>query len=179
MKIITNRLNLTEVAWEDLEEIHQLHSIPEVDEFNTLGLPNDMDETRDKIKPFIEAVNNSPQNKYTWALRLNDTNEFIGLAGISLSNDRFKIGEIFYKLNPKYWGNGYATEVSKKIIEVGFTTFKLHRIVAGAATENVKSIRVLEKCGMIREGVLRKILPIRGEWIDSCFYSIIEDEYQN
>ncbi len=178
MKLTTDRLYLTEITWEDLDEIHQLHSIFEVDEFNTVGIPKDIEETKYKIKPFIEAPDTSPQNKYTWALRLKENNEFIGMAGISLSNDRFKIGEIFYKLNPKHWGKGYATEVSLKMLDTGFKTFQLHRITAGFATNNIRSKRVLEKIGMTKEGVFRKILPIRGEWIDSCIYSIIEDEYK-
>ena len=77
---------------------------------------------------------------------------------------------------PKYWGKGYATEVAKGLIKVGFEEFKLHRVEAGVATDNVPSIRVLEKCGMIREGLRRKILPIRGEWKDNYHYAIIEDD---
>jgi len=177
MKISTDRLTLTEINWDDLEDIHQLHSIFEVDEFNTLGLPKNIEETRQNIKPYVEAKEMNPQTKYTWSIKLTETNEFIGLAGISLSNDKFKIGEIFYKFSPNYWGNGFATEVSRKIIETGFENFKLHRITAGFAVENIKSKRVLEKSGLIEEGVLRKILPIRGQWVDSCIYSIIEDEY--
>ena len=178
MEIITDRLTLTEITWDDLENIHHLHSIFEVDEFNTVGLPKDIEETRQNMKPYVDAKEKNPQAKYKWSIKLVNTNEFIGLAGISLSIDKFKIGEIFYKLLPDFWGNGYATEVSKKIIEIGFEKFKLHRITAGFATENVKSKRVLEKSGMIREGILRKILPIRGNWVDSCIYSIIEDEYR-
>ncbi len=177
MKISTDRLTLTEINWDDLEDIHQLHSIFKVDEFNTVGLPKNIEETRQNIKPYVEAKEKNPQTNYTWSIKLTETNEFIGLAGISLSNDKFKIGEIFYKFSPNFWGNGLATEVSRKIIETGFENFKLHRITAGFAVENVKSKRVLEKSGLAEEGVLRKILPIRGQWVDSCIYSIIEDEY--
>jgi len=176
MKISTYRLILKEITWTDLEDIHHLHSIFEVDEFNTVGLPKDIEETRQNIRPFIEAKEQDPQNKYTWNVKTIDTNKFIGLAGISLSNDKFRMGEFFYKLSPEYWGKGYATEISKKIIGIGFETFKLHRIEAGCAVENVKSVRVLEKSGMTREGINRKILPIRGEWVDGCIYSIIEED---
>ncbi len=178
MKLSTDRLRLTEITWDDLENIHHLHSIFKVDEFNTVGLPKTIEETRQNIKPYVEANEMNPQSKYTWAIRLADTNEFIGLAGISLSNDKFKIGEIFYKLLPDFWGIGYATEVSRKIIATGFENFELHRITAGFAIDNMKSKRVLEKSGMIGEGILRKILPIRGEWVDSYIYSIIEDDYR-
>ncbi len=176
MKILTERLELTEISWPDLENIHNLQSIFEVDEFNTVGIPKDIEETREKIKPFMEAKESAPQTKYTWNIKIKETNEFIGLAGLSLTQDRFKMGEIFYKLAPAYWGKGFATEVALMLVEVGFEKFKLHRIQAGCAVKNSKSVRVLEKSGMKREGIYRKILPIRGEWVDSYIYSIIEDE---
>jgi len=52
--------------------------------------------------------------------------------------------------------------------------FNLHKVEAGVATENHRSIRVLEKAGMTREGLRRKILPIRGEWKDNYHYAIVE-----
>ena len=94
-----------------------------------------------------------------------------------LTADRFKSGEFYYKFYPEFWGNGYATETAKAMINTGFTNLKLHRIEAGVATQNHASIRVLEKCGMKREGLHRKILPIRGEWKDNYHYAIVEDEF--
>jgi ribosomal-protein-alanine N-acetyltransferase len=52
----------------------------------------------------------------------------------------------------------------------------LHKVEAGVATENIRSINVLEKSGMIQEGLRRKILPIRGAWIDNYHYAIVEDD---
>ena len=100
MNILTKRLELTEIEWIDLDNIHRLHSIYEVDEFNTVGLPKNIEETRMNIKPYVDARNNDTQSKYTWNIKINETKEFIGLAGIKLSLDKFKIGEIFYKLSP-------------------------------------------------------------------------------
>jgi ribosomal-protein-alanine N-acetyltransferase len=101
---------------------------------------------------------------------------FIGLAGLTLSNDKFRLGEIYYKLNPIYWEKGYATEVSRALIKSGFEYFHLHKVEAGVAVQNVRSIKVLEKSGMTREGLRRKILPIRGNWIDNYHYAIVEDD---
>ena len=107
---------------------------------------------------------------------MKESGTFVGLAGLSLSYDKFKLGEIYYKLLPDHLGIGYATEVSKALIKSGFEDFKLHKVEAGVATENLKSIRVLEKSGMTREGLRRKILPIRGEWKDNYHYAIVEDD---
>ncbi|MGM0622110.1 MAG: GNAT family N-acetyltransferase [Bacteroidota bacterium] len=176
MEIQTKRLSLIEISWDDLERIHQLHSVPEVDEFNTLGIPENLDETRKNIQTYIDNQKEMPRSRFCWKAILKETNDFIGIAGMTLSNDRFKMGEFYYKLFPKFWGNGFATEMAKALIKFGFEECKLHRIEAGVTTQNLASIRVLEKAGMTREGTRRKILPIRGKWKDNFHYAILEDD---
>jgi RimJ/RimL family protein N-acetyltransferase len=87
------------------------------------------------------------------------------------------MAEFYYKFFPEFWGKGFATETAKALINFGFTKYNLHRIEAGVATKNKASIRVLEKAGMTREGIRRKILPIRGEWKDNFHYAIVEDDF--
>ena len=176
MELESSRLKLIEITWRDLEEIHNLHSIPETDEFNTLGIPKDIEETRRIFRPLIEARIEQPRKTYSWKIILKESDAFIGLAGLTLSNDKFRLGEIYYKLNPLYWGKGYGTETSRTLIKSGFEYFNLHKVEAGVAVENIRSIKVLEKSGMTREGLRRKILPIRGNWIDNYHYAIVEDD---
>ena len=176
MDIETERLVLTETDWIHIEYIHELHLCPEVDEFNTLGIPKDLDETKEVMRLAIEERNNKVRKEISWTIFLRDTNEFIGAAGMHLSADKFKLGEIYYKLLPKFWGQGYATEIAKSMIKFGFEKMHLHKVEAGVQTENVKSIKVLEKAGMTKEGLRRKILPIRGEWKDNYHFAILEDD---
>ncbi|MEQ8688942.1 MAG: GNAT family N-acetyltransferase [Imperialibacter sp.] len=175
----STRLRLAEISLGDLDAIHHLHSFPEVDEFNTLGIPSSIDETKEYLTPLIQAQKVTPRKSYFWKIELLEASAFIGIAGMTLSSDKFKRGEIYYKLLPNYWGKGYATEIGRLLIRVGFNDFNLHRIEAGVATENVKSISVLEKIGMAREGLHRKILPIRGEWKDNYHYAIVEGDLKD
>lgn len=46
MVLYTERLTLKEVTASDLEYVHKLHSLPETDRYNTLGIPGSVDETR-------------------------------------------------------------------------------------------------------------------------------------
>lgn len=175
-KFETERLLMNEITWSDLENIHDLHLIPEVDEFNTLGIPASIEVTRKLIRPLIESKNTESRTAFEWTIRLKDSGRFIGLAGMHLSNDKFRLGEIYYKFYPQFWGNGYATETARRLIKLGFEEFKLHKVEAGVAVGNSKSIKVLEKSGMQLEGLRRKILPIRGEWVDNYHYAIVEDD---
>lgn len=177
MNIQTKRLNLVEITLNDLSDIHAIHSVPEVDEFNTLGIPKNLDETKSVIQPDIDDQKESNRSRYCWKIHFKENNEFIGLAGMFLSNNRFKMCEFYYKFYPKYWGNGFATETAKALINFGFIKHKLHRIEAGVETKNIASVHVLEKSGMTCEGIRRKILPIRGEWKDNFHYAIIDEDF--
>lgn len=172
----TERLFLSEISWDDVDDIHRLHSYPEVDEFNTLGIPKNLEESRKYVRDIIDAQMKIPRKTYIWKIKLKKNSKFIGITGTILSNDIFRLAELFYKFEPVYWGHGYATEVTKRLIRFGFDHLRLHKIEAGVATENIRSVRVLEKAGMTREGLRRKMLPIRGEWKDNYHYAILESD---
>ena len=173
----TNQLILSEISLDDLNDIHRLHSTPKVDEFNTLGIPKNLQETRDFIMVILKDQADQDRKHICWSIRKRPDNVFVGLAGLVLSAKRFKMAEIYFKLFPEHWGKGYATEIARRIFQFAFGDLSLHRIEAGVATGNVRSIRVLEKLGMTREGIRRKILPIRGEWKDNYHYSILIEEF--
>ncbi|MDA3929046.1 MAG: GNAT family protein [Prolixibacteraceae bacterium] len=176
MQLSSQRLNLNEITIDDLLFLHEINSCPEVDEFNTLGIPENRTQTKTHLNKLIDAQSVNPRGSYNWILTEKISNEKIGVVGLNVSNNRFKLGEIYYNIHPKHWGNGFATEVGLCIIKFGFEVLKLHKIEAGVQTQNTKSIKVLEKLGMTREGLRRKILPIRGEWKDNYHYAIVEDD---
>jgi [ribosomal protein S5]-alanine N-acetyltransferase len=176
MDIQTERLEIEELSLTDLEELHQLHSLPETDEFNTLGIPATIQTTEFLLIEWIGKQKAVPRTSYIFRIRLIEKNKFIGLIALNLGKPHFKIAEVWYKVHPTWWRQGYATEALKKVIEFGFFNLGLHRIEAGCAVENIASIKTLEKAGMIREGSKREVLPIRGKWVDNYFYSILEKD---
>ncbi|NNF20747.1 MAG: GNAT family N-acetyltransferase, partial [Saprospiraceae bacterium] len=130
MNITSERLQLTEIVWDDLDDIHWLHSFPEVDEFNTLGIPGNKEVTRQIMQPTIEDQGSEKRKEYQWSIRKKDDLQFIGLAGMMVNVERFRMAEIFYKLAPQFWGIGYATETARALLQFGFETLNLHRIEA-------------------------------------------------
>ena len=176
MKLQTDRLTMRNVLITDLEAIHALNSIPEVDQYNTLGIPDSIKDTRELIeKRIIENQQREVQN-YTWVILDKSSEEFIGMIGMMLDNKKYNRGEVWYKIHPVHWNKGFATEAMKEIIHFGFETLHLHRIQAGCAVDNIASIRVLEKVGMTREGRGRKVLPLKSCWSDNFEYSILDDD---
>lgn len=175
----TSRLNLKEITLSELNLVHELHSLPETDEFNTLGIPENIGVTEKIMTGWLANQQIEPRPAYVFSIYLKDSGQFAGLMGIKLGKLNYHTAEVWYKLHKDFWGNGYATEGLKELLAFGFNDLKLHRIEAGCAVENIGSIRVLEKAGMTREGRKRKKLPLRSGWMDNYFYAILEEDFRN
>ena len=95
----------------------------------------------------------------------------------------FGTWEIGYSFNRKYWGNGYALEAVKGVINYAFSEMNVRRIYAEADVLNTRSIKLLERAGLRREGVFIKSAYFKkdnnGEpiWGDFASYAILKDEY--
>ena len=175
--LTSSNLSLRLVQQFDLQNIHELLSFPEVDQYNTLGIPKNLEETQQILQIHLNDLQKKPIKSYTFTVEQNTDNQFIGLIAINLGSTKFKSAEIWYKLRPDFWGKGFATEAVKAILDFGFNTLKLHRIEAGCAVENIGSIKVLEKVGMTREGGKRKALPLKTGWADNFEYAILAEEF--
>ena len=79
---------------------------------------------------------------------LKETGEILGWCGLKYHPDsaEYDIGYRFFK---KYWGKGYGTESATAILRKGFTKPEITRIIARVRIENIASIHVLEKLGLI------------------------------
>lgn len=179
VEILTERTRLRLIEWSDLDSIHKLHTAPETDEFNTLGIPNNIEETKNIIESWMAKNKLTKIKHYTFVIENRSDKEFIGLFGLKLGNEKYNRGEVWYKIHSDHWKKGYATETLKAIINFGFKTLKLHRIEAGCAVDNIGSIKVLERAGMIREGRGRQVLPLKSGWSDNFEYSILESDKSN
>ena len=174
--ISTFKLSLSLIQFSDLESIHKLHSFPEVDQYNTLGIPTSMKDTR---KVVTASIKNNLQEKisnYTFKITSKDSGGFIGLLGVNLAKEKYKSAEIWFKILPSYWNKGITTDAVNTILDFCFENLKLHRVCAGCAVDNIGSIKVLEKVGMRREGHARKTLPLKTGWSDNYEYAILETD---
>jgi RimJ/RimL family protein N-acetyltransferase len=88
-----------------------------------------------------------------YATILKETGEFIGWTGIKFVDDHVENGntnffDYGYRLNEKFWGNGYATESTIFWLAHGFDKMNIETMHAYTHAENGASNRVLSKCGM-------------------------------
>ncbi len=167
----TERLQLRLLLMSDMEKVHELHKLPETDQFNTLGIPENKMETEKIMKHWVEQHNAVPQRQFVYCLEEKESSDFVGLIALNLGKEKYQSGEVWFKIHPQHWNKGYATEALKQLLEFGFKQQKLHRIEAGCAVDNLGSIKVLEKAGMQREGRKRQLLPLKSGWSDNFEYA--------
>ena len=78
-----------------------------------------------------------------------------------------------YWLGEPYWGRGIMTEVVGKVVPFVVSHFRLVRLESPVFAWNPASMRVLEKCGFVCEGVARASLYKEGQIIDQMVYAFI------
>lgn len=115
---------------------------------------------------------------YRFAIINKENMECIGQIAYFLVDENNHFAEIEYCVGTAYQNKGFATEATKEIIRFGFEEMKLHKVQICHRPVNVKSKRVIEKCGFIYEGTLRDYFYKDGSYQGRSYYSILESEYQ-
>jgi len=102
--------------------------------------------------------------------------EAAGSIGIAPLSDVYaRSAEIGYFLGEPFWNRGIVTEAVEACTRYAFRELGLVRLQAGIFAWNKASMRVLEKCGYVREGVLRKSVWKDGELVDSVLYARLRE----
>lgn len=113
---------------------------------------------------------------YELAITDKKTGKLYG--AIALSNHQaFNNGELAYWIGEAYWGNGYATEAAKAMLQFAFIEKKYNKVFARYFHANHASGRVIEKIGMKKEGVLKQHIRKDGEYIDLIYYGVLKEEW--
>lgn len=109
---------------------------------------------------------------YDFAVTNKLTGELFGAIGLS-NNQKHKNGEIAYWIGEEYWGNGYATEAVRAVINFAFSEKGYHKVWGRFFATNPSSGKVMEKVGMIKEGVQAEQVIKEDNYQDLIYYGII------
>lgn len=144
----TKRLRLRLFNSGDAQAMYRLSSDPEVIKYAEARPVESLEEARQRL----EAGPLSDYRKYGYgrfALELKETGQVIGFCGIKFIPE-IDLPEIGYRLEKRYWGQGYGTEAAKACVAFAREDLQLEKIVALIMPENAASIRIAEKLGMAR-----------------------------
>ncbi|WP_460485709.1 GNAT family N-acetyltransferase [Capnocytophaga sp. HP1101] len=95
---------------------------------------------------------------------------FQGQSNLEVGENEAEIG---YWLGEDFWGKGYTTEASLRLIEYAFEKLHLTKLWAGVFKENIASQRVVEKCGFKHHHTIEDLLfPLTGERHTALVYTL-------
>ncbi|MCC6146685.1 MAG: GNAT family N-acetyltransferase [Anaerolineaceae bacterium] len=174
--IYTKRLIIRPLLMSDLNAVLAITGIPETYHY----IPEIPMNERD-ARSLIERGQNYPEYDdipADVAVEFIETGELVGLLSFSKISNRFRVMEIGWMVQEVYRGRGYASEAARALINYGFTTLGMHRIIATCDPRNISSVRIMEKLGMRREAeFIDSVVLGDGEWHDEYLYAITEKEW--
>jgi RimJ/RimL family protein N-acetyltransferase len=140
----TQRTTLRSFEKSDFTPLFKMMSDDQVMKFTGFGETQTADQVRKLLSRWIKE---GQKDLGTWAAVDSKSNEFIGwfMLKKTISDDP----EIGFMLPKEKWGKGYATEVSKSLLDYAFETLRLKKVIASTKPENLASINVLKKLGML------------------------------
>jgi RimJ/RimL family protein N-acetyltransferase len=173
----SERVYLREFVLSDEDHLLNLDSDPEVMKYLTGGKAT----TRDSIQRMMTRVHSELKKhdgKFgVWAAIEKETESFMGWFHLFPPRDELdNTKKLFlgYRLQKKYWGLGYATEVSTKLIEKAFKDFNADEVFAQSMKANLDSQKVMTKIGMeFRSHFTEPTFPEGAQ--DAVLFSIKSD----
>ena len=171
-KLETKRLILRKFEYKDIDDLYEYGKDEEVTKYVRFDTYKSIEDAQDRIDDLL--VKYAQEEKYCWAIEEKESQKLIG------SIDLFDVAsgekEIGYLLNKGYWNKGYATEAAKEVIKYGFEKLNLNKIWGHCVTVNIGSSRVMEKIGMIYQGI-SETKEVKGIFYDVKQYMITKEEY--
>lgn len=132
------------------------------------------DLTRGAFRRRLKRYAEDQRTDQAYAFFIFRQEDSVLVGGLTLANVRRGVaqaGSLGYWLGEPFVRRGYMSAAVKALLPFTFGTLKLHRVEAACIPTNVASIRLLEKCGFVREGYAREYLCINGLWQDHLLYA--------
>jgi RimJ/RimL family protein N-acetyltransferase len=174
--LTSTRLVLRRIKDADLSMLCRYRSDPEVARYQDwTEFPEEVAE-----RFFAEQAMLHPGMAGTWfqmMIEKAETGELIGDCGLKTMGDDPRQCEIGFTLAPFHHGKGYATEAVTRLLDYIFTDLCKHRVTAMANTRNTRSVRLMERVGMRREGHFIQSIWFKGSWADEYLYALLQDEW--
>ena len=138
------------------------------------------DQAKAWVRGAIERQQSVPRMRYEFAVELKSESRVIGYCDLVIRAPiECEMAYSGFRYIPRYWGNGYGTEAELAILDYGFRELGLRRVSLICDAENTGSWRLMEKCGMRREGheILGAWSSKRKKRFDQYHYAILKEEW--
>ncbi|QJD95879.1 GNAT family N-acetyltransferase [Mucilaginibacter robiniae] len=170
MKIQGSTFTLREWHWEDALPLQHHANNSLITDCLTDRFPNPYT-LEDAVKWIAARQNQDPMINF--AIADLDSDKVIGGIGLELQQDIYRQTPLLgYWLGEEYWGRGIVTEATRLLTAYAFDTLEAICVQARVLSKNPASMRVLEKAGYVKQGVLQHSVVKAGKILDEHLYAI-------
>lgn len=175
VKLESERLILRRINEADAEEIFNGF----VNQDGFLYYANKKKRSLEEEKKSLEGIDKKYENKsyYNWLITLKGNGNIIGSINLRVEEKNETV-EFNYAIDERYSSKGYMTEALNLIKEFSLNKLDVNRFQGGCCIENIASKRVMEKCNMTCEGILRNYILLNDGYHDMYMYSIINKKHK-
>ena len=173
MELLSENVKLRPLHLSDAEKIVPLANNEKVSRNLRDGFPNPY--TKADAENFLSKF---AEQDPTYFFAIEYLGEYVGNISLVPGQDVYRrSAEIGYFIGEPYWNKGIVTRAVKMICEYGFKHLGIIRIHTGIFEYNTASMRVLEKCGFVKEGIFRKSVTKQGKIWDEVRFAKINPEF--
>lgn len=172
-----NKVKLRKLDMDDVDDRYSWSLDKDVTAY--LNVPDEYppftrEDTESWIKDCIEGANG-----YFQMAVLAEDDTHIGWVDLKNFDHKNLNAELGITIGDKnYWGKGYGEAALKAILSIGFTEMKLNKIWLRVDFDNERAVRCYEKCGFVKEGLMRRDRMRRGTLVDRYEMSMLKEEFE-
>lgn len=170
----THRLLLRPATQGDIPFVLNLFSRSETNRYSAYGDISTPEEAQRLFDAFLKP---GSETHFRLVADLRGSGEAVGTLGLYSYSEANRRAELGYDLLREHWGRGLMTEAVRELLRYAFEELGLNRVEATTDPENAASIRVLEKTGFTREGLMRERHFYKGGFHDEAFFGVLASDW--
>jgi len=171
----TKRLVLRKLTMADAEAVYAYGRDPEVTKHVAFPTHRSIEDAKSFLRDTLKHYRRG--EPASWAIVRKTDNRLIGAIGFIHYSEKDARIEAGYALARDSWGQGSMTEAFGEVLRFAFQRLGINRVEARCSPDNIGSYRVMEKCGMRYEGLLRQHDKAKGKFQDRKLYAILREEW--
>jgi ribosomal-protein-alanine N-acetyltransferase len=172
--IRTKRLVLRALTHEDADDMFAYARDPEVSRYLSWSAHRTVADSHAFIAWAVSRYRQGAPAP--WAVALDGT--VIGTATFLDVHETHRFTSIGYVIGRSHWGNGYAPEITRALLEEAFERRGFNRVEAQVRSDNIRSAHVLKKAGLRFEADLRQRFFINNRFYDSKMYCLLAEQWR-
>ncbi|MGA4843940.1 GNAT family N-acetyltransferase [Streptomyces sp. G45] len=176
MLLETPRLRLRRFTPADVPVFTAYRSHPDVARYQSWTAPVSAEDAAALVARYGAEDPEGP-GWFQYAVDRKAAPGLIGDVAVHLHDNGMQ-ADVGYTFAPEHQGHGYATEALRALLRDLFERRGLHRVSAVCDARNLRSARLLERVGFVREGLRPQFTWLKGEWTDDLLYGLLAERWR-